>query len=142
MHETMNGNLAKVAEQYARLRKQAPVGIIRTRAEYDRAARMLDAILDEIGEDERHPLAELAETIAQFVGEYDDRKFRMPEARGTDVLRFLMEQHRLKQSDLPEIGSQGVVSEILSGRRELNVRQIAALSSRFRVSADVFMNAK
>jgi HTH-type transcriptional regulator/antitoxin HigA len=35
-----------------------------------------------------------------------------------------MEQHGLKQTDLREIGSQGVVSEILSGKRDLNVRQI------------------
>jgi HTH-type transcriptional regulator/antitoxin HigA len=137
----MSSTLAKVAEQYSRLRKQAPVGVIRTRAEYERATRMLDAILDEIGEDEKHNLADLAETIAHFVEEYDERNFPVPEARGTEVLRFLMEQHRLKQSDLPEVGSQGVVSEILSGRRDLNVRQIAALARRFSVPADVFMGA-
>jgi HTH-type transcriptional regulator/antitoxin HigA len=30
-----------------------------------------------------------------------------------------------------EIGSQGVVSEVLAGRRHLNVRQIPALAARF-----------
>ncbi len=30
---------------------------------------------------------------------------------------YLMEEHGLRQSDLPEIGSQGVVSEILNGKR-------------------------
>ena len=137
----MNSSLARVAEQYSQLRKQAPVGIIRTRAEYDRATRMLDSILDEIGEDEMHPLAELAEAISHFVEEYDERNFPVPEARGNDVLRFLMQQHGLKQSDLPEIGSQGVVSEVLSGHRELNVRHIAALARRFNVPADVFMGS-
>jgi HTH-type transcriptional regulator/antitoxin HigA len=29
-----------------------------------------------------------------------------------------MDEHELTQSDLPEIGSQGVVSEILSGKRD------------------------
>ena len=52
---------------------------------------------------------------------------------------FLMEQHELKQGDLPEIGSQGVVSEILAGKRELNVRQVRALSKRFGVSAATFV---
>ncbi len=33
-----------------------------------------------------------------------------------------MEEHDLSQSDLPEVGSQGGASEILSGKRELNVR--------------------
>ncbi len=48
-------------------------------------------------------------------------------------------EHHLTQSNLPEIGSQGVVSEILSGQRELNVRQIRALASRFHVSPAVFI---
>ena len=50
-----------------------------------------------------------------------------------------MEEHELTQSDLPEVGSQGVVSEILSGKRKLNIRQIHALSERFGVSPSVFV---
>ena len=50
-----------------------------------------------------------------------------------------MEEHGLTQSDLPEVGSQGVVSEILSGKRELNVRQIRVLAQRFGVSSAVFV---
>jgi HTH-type transcriptional regulator/antitoxin HigA len=49
-----------------------------------------------------------------------------------------MEQPVLSQADLPEIGSQSVVSEVLRGKRELNVRQIRALSRRFHVSPDAF----
>ena len=54
-------------------------------------------------------------------------------------LKYLMEQHGLKQTDLSEIGSQGVVSEILTGKRELNIRQVRALSKRFGVSAATFV---
>ena len=50
-----------------------------------------------------------------------------------------MEAHGLTQSELPEIGSQGVVSEILSGERDLNVRQIRRLAKRFGVSPAVFI---
>jgi HTH-type transcriptional regulator/antitoxin HigA len=49
------------------------------------------------------------------------------------VLAFLMQSHGLRQSDLPEVGSQGVVSEVLAGKRELNLRQVTALAKRFRV---------
>jgi len=48
-------------------------------------------------------------------------------------------QHGHRQSDLPEIGSQGVVSEILAGKPELNIRQVRALSERFGVSAATFI---
>ena len=57
-----------------------------------------------------------------------------PDAIGVDVLRLLMERDGLRQSDLPEIGSQGVVSEILRGKRDLTARQIRALGERFGVS--------
>ena len=78
----MNANLARIATEYAHLRKSAPVGVIRSRAEYERATLMLDAILDEIGEDEKHRLADLAEAISLFVEEYDRRHFKIPEANG------------------------------------------------------------
>ncbi|MDA3897027.1 MAG: helix-turn-helix domain-containing protein [Desulfobacteraceae bacterium] len=50
-----------------------------------------------------------------------------------------MEEHGMKQSDLHEIGSQGVISEILSGKRQINIRQIKILSKRFKVSPAVFI---
>jgi len=79
------------------------------------------------------------DTLGTLVHAYEEEHYPIPEARGTDVLRFLMEEHGLTQSNLPEVGSQGVVSEILNGKRELNVRQIRALAGRFNVSAAVFV---
>lgn len=49
-----------------------------------------------------------------------------------------MAQHGLGQSDLAEVATQSVISEILSGKRQLNIRHIKALSERFKVSADTF----
>ncbi len=50
-----------------------------------------------------------------------------------------MQEHQLTQADLPEIGSQGIVSEVLSGKRELNIRMIRRLSDRFQVDPKVFI---
>jgi HTH-type transcriptional regulator/antitoxin HigA len=61
------------------------------------------------------------------------------EGTGIQALKFLMEQHGLKQADMHEIGSQGVVSEILAGKRDLNIRQVRALSERFGVSPATFV---
>jgi len=63
----------------------------------------------------------------------------MAPASGVDALRFLMMQHGLKQRDVPEVGSQGVVSEVLAGKRSLNLRQVRALSKRFAVSPATFL---
>jgi HTH-type transcriptional regulator/antitoxin HigA len=132
-------NLGEALRDYRRLRRAVPVGPLRSKKDYERAVRALDAVLDAIGDNERHPLADLAETIGMFVERYEQEHLRVPEAAPADVLRFLMEQHNLRQSDLKEIGSQGVVSEILSGRRRLNTRQINRLAARFKVSPAVFL---
>lgn len=124
---------------YLRIRRQVPLGPLRTAAEYDRAVAVLDEIIDEIGEHETHPLADLAETLALAIAAYEEARVQIPDIAGPAVLRTLMEEHELCQSDLPEIGSQGVVSEILSGKRDLNVRQIARLAARFGVSPAVFL---
>ena len=65
----------------------------------------------------------------------------LPKYRGVtiDALRFLMESHNVGQADLSEVASQGVISELLSGKRDLNVRQVRALSERFSVPAQVFI---
>ena len=131
--------MKEVAQEYRRLRAVVPLGTLRTRKDYIRASRMLDAILDEIGENEKHPMAELADALSVFIEKYEAEHVRLPEAKPTAVIRFLMQQHKLRQSDLPEIGSQGVVSEVLAGTRELNARQIRRLAKRFGVSPAVFV---
>jgi len=124
---------------YRRIRRRVPLGPLRTEAEYHRAVAMLDEIIDEIGEQETHPLADLVETLALAVSAYEEVHVPVPVSSGLEILRTLMEDHGLSQSDLPEVGSQGVVSEVLSGKRDLNVRQIARLAARFGVSPAVFL---
>ena len=128
-----------VNADYHRIRQRIPLGVLHTKTEYDRAVAVLDDILDEIGQQETHPLADLAETLALSIEAYEDTQIAIPEVSGPTILRSLMEDHKLAQSDLSEIGSQGVVSEILAGKRDLNVRQIAQLAARFGVSPAVFM---
>jgi HTH-type transcriptional regulator/antitoxin HigA len=53
------------------------------------------------------------------------------------VLASLMEEHGLKQSDLPEVGAQSVVSAVLAGKRQLNLRQVKALARRFGVPLEM-----
>lgn len=116
-----------------------PILTIRDETDYDRAVTILNKLLDEIGTDERHPLYDLLDTLGTVIAAYEADHLVFPAADGRDVLVYLMEEHALRQSDLPEIGSQGVVSEILSGKREFNVRQIRALAARFGVSPGVFV---
>jgi HTH-type transcriptional regulator/antitoxin HigA len=116
-----------------------PLLSIRNEHEYDQAAEWLNRLLDEVGTNEQHPLYTLLDTLGTLLHAYEEQHHPIPECSGVEVLRFLMEEHALTQSDLPEVGSQGVVSDILRGKRELNLRQIRALAKRFHVSPAVFI---
>lgn len=116
----------------------SPILTIRNEAEYDRAITSLNLLLDEVGTDETHPLYELLDTLGTIIEAYEEENYSIPAGSGRGTLSYLMEEHGLKQSDLPELGSQGVVSELLSGKRELNIRQIRALSERFGISPAAF----
>jgi len=134
-----NLNIREITAHYRALDAKVPLRPIRSRKDYARAVSAMNALLDAGAADESHPLAGLAATLGELIGEYDTRQFPVPDLPGREVLRFLMQQHGLTQSDLPEIGSQGVVSEILGGKRELNARQVRALAQRFGVGADAFL---
>ena len=116
-----------------------PIFSIRNEREYDQAVARLNDLIDEVGTDETHPLYGLLDTLGTLLHAYEEQHHHIPECSGTEMLRFFMDEHGLVQSDLAEIGSQGVISEILSGKRELNTRQIRLLAERFSVSPAVFI---
>jgi HTH-type transcriptional regulator/antitoxin HigA len=107
--------------------------------DYDSLVRAVDEILEIAGDDEAHPLMSLVEIIGDWVEEWDHTHHPMAEASGEEVLGYMMREHGLTQSDLPGVGTQSVVSEILNGKRKLNLRQIRWLAERFKVPVDVFI---
>ncbi len=105
----------------------------RNEREYNHLAALLDSLIDNDGD------KTLMQTIGLLIEAYEKDRFPIEESDGLAVLKYLIEEHSIKQTDLKEIGGQGVVSEVLSGKRALNVRQVKALSERFNVSPAVFV---
>lgn len=106
--------------------------------DYDALVSAIDELLEITGDDESHPLMSLVDIIGDWIEEWDRTHHPMAKARGEEVLGYMMREHGLTQSDLPGVGTQSVVSEILSGKRKLNLRQIRWLAERFNVPIDVF----
>ncbi|AQR68618.1 transcriptional regulator [Janthinobacterium sp. LM6] len=131
--------IAEITVHYQALSKLVPLQAIPDATAYEQAVNVLHQLLDAGAADEQHPLAGLVDSIGRLIGDYDQEHFPPAGVSPAATLRLLMEQHALTQSDLPEIGTQGVVSEILNGKRALNVRQIKALTQRFNVPASVFI---
>lgn len=110
-----------------------------TEKEYQNLIKILDNLIDEIGDNESHELAPVMETIGRLVENYEEKNLKINECSAIESLKYLMHEHGLKQSDLKEIGSQGVVSEVLTGKRALNIEQIRKISGKFHVSPLVFI---
>jgi HTH-type transcriptional regulator/antitoxin HigA len=107
---------------------------------YRAMTSFMNELLEEVGDRETHPLMGLLDIVTTFVHDYEVRNVKIPEAKPTVVLRFLMQQHDLRQADLAELfGTQSNVSEALNGKREINARQAKALAKRFGVSPAVFI---
>lgn len=112
---------------------------IHSENQYKRAVKLLDTLIDKVS-DTPDPLIEsLIDTLGTLIKDYEDRKIAEPKGDPVGCLKYLMTEHDLRQNELPEIGSQGVVSEILRGKRQLNLRQIRNLSKKFKVSPAVFV---
>lgn len=112
-----------------------------TEQDYDALVDHLDVLLELVGDNERHPLIGLVDIVSDQISAYETENHPQPKGTGVTALRFLMEEHGLTQSDFKnEIGSQGVVSEIINGRRTLNLNHIKKLSERFKVSPETFID--
>jgi HTH-type transcriptional regulator/antitoxin HigA len=112
---------------------------VRTAAQYAKAIALIDELLDEVGDNEAHPLAEVLDLIATQVKAYEDDHVQIPDAEPREVLRFLIEQNGLKQGDLDDVAPQSRISEILTGARPVSKEIAKRLAKRFHVHADLFL---
>jgi HTH-type transcriptional regulator/antitoxin HigA len=138
----MQAVVRDVDDIWQELEARAPVKLeaICNERHFKAMTAFMNDLVDKIGDRESHPLMGLLDVVAMFVRDYEERKVEIPETRPADALRFMMDQHRLRQVDLADLfGSQSNVSEVLGGKREINVRQARALGKRFGVSPAVFI---
>ena len=138
--EVLNEEIEKIAKVWPKVSKV--VSVIQTKEEYDYAVKVLDKLIEKVGDAENHPLASLMETIGTRIEDYENRNIPEPKGNPIGCIKYLMEEHNLKQRDLSDVGSQGVVSEILNGKRKLTLRQVKVLSKRFNISPAVFIEGE
>jgi len=112
---------------------------VHTEQDYARATATINVLLDEIGDDEDHPLADVLDYLADQVKIYEDKRFVIPKAEPRDVLHFLMEQHHLQQEDLSDCAPQSRISEILAGKRSISKEIAKRFAGRFNVHSDLFL---
>ena len=117
---------------------QLPMSPIDSETEYQERLASLEQLLDEIGNNECHPQLSFLNELAAIISDYEQQHYPEPKALAQEVLAYLMAEHNLGPSDLPEVGDLCVISKILCGNLELNKRQIQVLCERFNTSEAVF----
>ncbi|HWZ42606.1 MAG TPA: helix-turn-helix domain-containing protein [Candidatus Saccharimonadales bacterium] len=86
---------------------------------------------------------QLIELLRLLIEDFEAKTYEIGPASPIEVLSELMEAHEMKQKDLVEQGifeTASVVSEVLSGKRELTKDHIKRLSKYFNVSPSAFFD--
>jgi HTH-type transcriptional regulator/antitoxin HigA len=127
-----------VSPEYSALLKKFPPKVIRTEKENEAYTEILYE-LDQRSKKLTTAENELARLLTLLIEDFEARHYQLPRAKPLEVLQFLMDQHGLLQKDLAGVfGTPSIVSEVLSGKRELNKDHIKRLSRRFHVSPELF----
>ena len=124
--------------EYARLLGDTLPHVIHSETENHRCTLALEDLLRKKGRTaEENRLAEL---LTLLIEEYEEQRYALPRTAGpVDILYLLMDANGLRQVDLLDVfGTASIVSEVLSGKRELSKAHIARLSERFHVSPALF----
>lgn len=135
----MSGNMTLTIDRdrYGSLLAQYQPQPIATEAENDRAL----AVVEELMARDRTPEEDaLLNLWVLLIEQFEAAHYPIPDAAPHEMLQFLMEQRDLRQADLVGIlGSRGVVSEVVNGKRSISKAQAKGLGEYFHVSPELFI---
>jgi HTH-type transcriptional regulator/antitoxin HigA len=122
---------------YAQLLAQHQPGPVASEAEYDRLLALIDSHYPR-----RHESADMyrfVDLLTILVHTYESQAHALPLLPPIELLKVLMIERGFKQKDLLDVfKTKSIVSEVLSGRRELTREHIERLALKFTVSPAVF----
>lgn len=125
-------------KKYGEMLSDILPSVIDSREEYDR----IEEIFNRLFKDNRSPEEDrLFDLLANLLEDYERRTLPpLSKSSPIEKLRFLLEENNLKQKDLSAIlGTESVVSEILSGKRKITLKTARKLSDFFSLPVEVFI---
>ncbi len=82
------------------------------------------------------------EVLSILVKQYEREHYPVPKPTPLEAIKFRLEQMGMSEAELSEIlGHRSRKSEILSGKRKLNLGMIRKLSEQLNIPADVLIQA-
>ncbi len=125
-------------DTYADLLAKYRPKVITSDAENDAVIELAETLAHH---DHKSPEQEaLLDLLVTLIEKFEDEHYPIPVSSPLNILKHLMEARNLKQEDLVGvIGSRGVVSEVVNGKREISKAQAKSLSDYFNVDAGLFI---
>ncbi|NEQ65097.1 MAG: transcriptional regulator [Symploca sp. SIO2D2] len=113
--------------------------IIASEDEYNRTLESIEQMMVR-GEELTPEENSLLELLSILVEIYEDSQLTLEPSSPQDILLHFMDARQLKQSDLVGvIGSKGIISEIVNGKRSISKAQAKALGEFFHISSSLFI---
>ncbi len=123
---------------YRDLLTQAIPKVIESEQEYEQTLAMVESLTfkrDRTAEEEK-----LCQLLVMLIESYEAREYPVGELAAHEILQHVMESSGTRQADLVGVlGSSGVVSEIVNGKRAISKAQAKVLGDMFKVSPSLFI---
>lgn len=139
MNVNTNRELMELTSAWKAVQKYAHLRPIQDEDEYEHIQELCNWLADEVRDDDTHPLFSMFELAMQLMEDWESDHVVVPDVLPREVLRHLLETNNLKQKDLSDIATPTLISDILSGRREISKRLAKALAERFNVDVAAFV---
>jgi HTH-type transcriptional regulator/antitoxin HigA len=82
------------------------------------------------------------EILSILIREYENERYPVPKPNPLEAIKFRLDQMNMSEVELSEIlGYRSRKSEILSGKRKLNLSMIRKLTEKLHIPAEVLIQA-
>lgn len=135
-----NGRMTLTFDQavYRNLLAEFAPQVIETEEEYDRALAVAERLT--FAKNRTPEERALHKLLVTLIEAYETQNYPMDKSAPHEILQHLLEASGTRQTDLVGvIGSSGVVSEVVNGKRSISKAQAKALSDYFKVSPSLFI---
>ncbi|WP_013321275.1 helix-turn-helix domain-containing protein [Gloeothece verrucosa] len=123
---------------YRNLLAEVAPKVIETEEEYERTLAIVERLT--FSKNRTPEEAVLHKLLVQIIEVYEEENYPLNPSTPHQILQHIMEYSGTRQADLVGvIGSSGVVSEVVNGKRSISKAQAKALGKYFKVSPSLFI---
>lgn len=123
---------------YSNLLAEVAPRAIETEEEYDRLLAVAERLT--FAKNRTPEEKALHKLLVTLIEVYEDQNYAIDKSEPHEILQHIMEASGTRQADLVGIiGSSGVVSEVVNGKRAISKAQAKALGDYFKVSPSLFI---